>query len=345
LAVFPFFPFTTFEVGELRRSRCRRCDDIGWAVHVSRRAGDLLCRGVPRRGARAAWVVIPESERYARGGLINAVLVANRSEDGYETPETRRRHGAIVWRDIVTGVLRRDGPGSNEQAVRDTFEEFVGQAATSPFLFVSGCGRQRVSIAECVGPDRRDVSWRELLLEHHGSPELRLRNLEEASWRDSSLDAFWRDSSLDVVASHGCDLKDDAQGAVRGDAAVYEALSDSEDETLVAEQDRVCGGDEDAGRQTGFGRGAVSRMGAGSVGSIGGGGPGCLSGLFRRPDGRGGVGGSVCSGLGNSSGLASGGSLSGILRRRAALKHREAAYVRRLVVRGVGVVEVKALSG
>ena len=312
------------------------------------------------------------------------MLVANRSEDGYEAPETRRRHGAIVWRDIVTGVLRRDGPGSNEQAVRDTFEEFVGQTSTSPFLFVSGCGRQRVSIAECVGPDRRDVSWRELLLEHHGSPELRLRNLEEASWRDSSLDASWRDSSLDVVASHGCDLKDNAQGAVRGDAAVDEALSDGEDETLVAVQDCVRGGDEDAGRQTGLGRGAVSRTGAGSVGSIGGGDPGCRSGLFRRPDGRGGVGGSVCSGLGNSSGLASGGSsfsgvrgvksgfrrvprgvpgvssfdsgdllvvligdsrLSGILRRRAALKHREAAYVRQLVVRGVGVVEIKALSG
>jgi len=55
--------------------------------------------------------------------------------------KARRRHGAIVWRDIVTGVLRRDGPGSNEQAVRDTFEEFVGQTSTSPFLFVSGCGR------------------------------------------------------------------------------------------------------------------------------------------------------------------------------------------------------------
>ena len=66
------------------------------------------------------------------------MLVANRSEDGYETPETRWRHGAIVWRDIVTGVLRRDGPGSNEQAVCDTFEEFVGQTSTSPFLFVSG---------------------------------------------------------------------------------------------------------------------------------------------------------------------------------------------------------------
>jgi len=39
------------------------------------------------------------------------------------------------------------------------------------------------------------------------------------------------------------------------------------------------------------------------------------------------------------------GRLSGILRIRAALKHREAAYVRRLVVRGVGVVEIKALSG
>ena len=86
----------------------------------------------------------------------------------------------------------------------------------------------------------RDVIWRQLLLEHHGSPELRLRNLEEASWRDSSPDASWRDSSLDVVASHGCDLKDNAQGAVRGDAAVDEALSDSEDETLVAVQDRVC---------------------------------------------------------------------------------------------------------
>ena len=333
LALFPFFPFTTIEVGELRRSRCRRCNFSRWAVHVSRRARDLLCRGVPRRGARAAWVVIPESERDAWGGLINAVLVANWSEDGYETPETRRCHGAIVWRDIVTGVLRRDGPGSNEQAVRDTFEEFVGQTSTSPFLLVSGRGRQRVSIAECVGPDRRFVSWRELLLEHHGSPEFRLRNLEEASWRDSSLD---------VVASHGCDLKDNAQGAVRGDAAVYEALSDSEDETLVAVQDCVRGGDEDAGRQTGLGRGAVSRSGAGSVGSIGGGGPGCLSGLFRRPDGRGGVCRGVCSGLGNSSGLASGGSS---LRRRAALKHREAAYVRRLVVRGVGVVEIKALSG
>ena len=42
-----------------------------------------------------------------------------------------------------------------------------------------------------------------------------------------SLDASWRDSSLNVVASHGCDLKDSAQGAVRGDAAVHEALSDS----------------------------------------------------------------------------------------------------------------------
>jgi hypothetical protein len=315
-------------------------------------------------------------------------LVANRSEDGYETPETGRRHGAIVRRDIVTGVLRRDGPGSNEQAVRDALEEFVGQTSTSPFLFVSSCGRQRVSIAECVGPDRRDVSWCEFLLEDHGSPELRFRNLEEASWRDSSLDASRRDSSLDVVASHGCDLKDSAQGAVRGDAAVYEALSDSEDETLVAVQDRVRGGDEDAGRQTGCCRGAVGRTGAGSVGSIGGGDPGCLSGLFRRPDGRGGDGRGVCSGLGIDSGLASGGSslsgvrgvqscfrgvprgvpnvssgfrgfvsgdflvvligdgcLSGILRRRAALKHREAAYVRRLVVRGVGVVEIKALSG
>jgi hypothetical protein len=263
-------------------------------------------------------------------------LVANRSEYGDETPETGRRHGAIVRRDIVAGVLRRDGPGSNEQAVRDALEEFVGQTSASPFLFVSSCGRQRVSIAECVGPYRRDVSWRELAFEHHGSPELRLRNLEEASWRDSSLDALWRDSSLDVVASHGCDLKDNAQGAVRGDAAVDEALSDGEDETLVAVQDCVRGGDEDAGRQTGLGRGAVSRTGAGGIGSVCCGGSRCFSGLFCRPDGRGGVCGSVCSGLGNS---------SGILRRRAASKHREAAYVRRLVVRGVGVVEIKALSG
>ena len=273
----------------------------------------MLRRGVPRRGARAARVVIPESVRDAWGGLIDAVEVTDRSEDADETPETRWRHGASIWRDIVAGVQHRDGPGGNEQAVRDAFEEFVGQTSTSPFLFVSSCGRQRAGIAECVGPNRRFVTWRQLALEHHGSPELRLRNLEEASWRDSSLDASWRDSSLDVVASHGCDLKDNAQGAVRGDAAVDEALGDSEDETLIAVQDRVCGGDEDAGRQTGLGRGAVSRAGACSVGSVGGGGAGCLSGclsgLFRRPDGGGGVRSGVCSGGGLASSV---GGLSGV---------------------------------
>jgi hypothetical protein len=50
------------------------------------------------------------------------------------------------------------------------------------------------------------------------------------------------------MASHDCDLKDSAKGAVRGNTAVDEALSDGEDETLVAVQDRVCGGDEDARR-------------------------------------------------------------------------------------------------
>jgi hypothetical protein len=249
LTAFPLLAFASIEVVELRRSRCRRCNFSRWAVHVSRRARDLLCRGVPRRGARAAWVVIPESERYAWGGLINAVLIANRSEDGYETPETRRRDGASVWRDIVAGVLRRDGLGSNEQAVCDTFEEFVSQTTTGPLLLVSRRGRQRVGIAECVGPSRWDVIRRQFSFEHHGSPELRLRNLEEASRRDSGLKGGARRySRLDVVAPNFCDLKDSAQGAVRGNTAADEALSDGEDETLVAVQDRVCGGDEDARR-------------------------------------------------------------------------------------------------
>jgi len=169
LAALPFFPFTTLEIREVRRS-------------------DLLRRGVSRRGARAAWVIIPESVLDAWGGLVDAVEVTNRSEDADETSEARRRHGESVQMDAVAGVLHRDGPGGNEQAVRDALDEFVGQTSTSPLLLVSSCSRQRAGIFECVGPSRRDVSWRELLFEHHGPPELGLRNPEEATWRDSSLD-------------------------------------------------------------------------------------------------------------------------------------------------------------
>ena len=50
----------------------------------------------------------------------------------------------------------------------------------------------------------------------------------------------WRYLSLDGVSTRRRNLKDSAQVAARGNAAVDEALSDGKDETLVAEQDRVC---------------------------------------------------------------------------------------------------------